>query len=95
MVTGTRTQTEAMDVPADVKVVGPDRLRRPGTKGATETLTDISGVKLNPRQDNAIFTDLEVRGLTGNATSGGNVLVMLDGIPQRRLSGAVYLGALP
>ncbi|MBI5536102.1 MAG: TonB-dependent receptor [Deltaproteobacteria bacterium] len=95
VVTGTRAPTEAIDVPADVKIVGPERLRRPGSKGAPAALTEISGVKLNPRQENAIFTDLEVRGLTGNATSGGNVLVLLDGIPQRRLSGAAYLGALP
>lgn len=95
VVTGTRVQTEAVDVPADVKVVGQETLQRPGVKGATAALTGISGVKLNPRQDNATFTDFELRGLTGNATSGGNVLVLLDGIPQRRLSGAAYLGALP
>lgn len=95
VVTGTRAQTEAVDVPADVKVVGAETLQRPGTKGAPAALQGISGVKLNPRQDNATFTDLELRGLTGNATSGGNLLVLLDGIPQRRLSGAAYLGALP
>jgi iron complex outermembrane recepter protein len=96
VVTGTRLETDAINVPADVKVVRRDRLQRPGTKSAPAALNDVSGVKLNPRQENAAFTDFEVRGLTGNSTSGGNVLVMLDGIPQRRLSfGGPYMGALP
>ncbi len=96
VVTGTRVETERMNVPADVQVVGEDRLKRPGTKSALNALSGVSGVKMNPRQEAATFTDIEVRGLTSNSTSGGNVLIMLDGIPQRRLSfGGPYMGALP
>lgn len=96
VVTGTRVRTGSLVVPYDVRVVGEDLLRRPGLKSASEALDQVSGAKLNPRQENAIFSDIEVRGLAGNATSGSNVLVLLDGVPQRRLSfGGPYLGALP
>lgn len=96
IVTGTNIETQNQDVPADVRVVDEARLNRPGLKSALEALNEVSGVKLNPRQENALFSDVELRGLTGNATSGGNVLILLDGVPQRRLSfGGPYLGALP
>jgi len=95
-VTGTRVETKTINQPADVRVVQEERLKRPGTKSAPQALSDVSGVKMNPRQEAATFTDLEVRGLSSNTTSGGNVLILLDGIPQRRLSfGGPYMGALP
>lgn len=96
VVTGTRVETRNLKVPADIKVIGKERLQRPGTKNVLNALSEIAGVKINPRQENATFTDIEIRGLASNPTSGGNVLFLLDGIPQRRLSfGGPYMGALP
>ncbi len=95
-VTGSRVKTDARNLPADIKTVNQERLRRPGTKSALTALSEIPGVKMNPRQENSIFNDFEIRGLSGNSTSGGNALMLLDGIPQRRLSfGGPYYGALP
>jgi outer membrane receptor for ferrienterochelin and colicin len=95
-VTGSRVATDNQDLPADVKVTSRARIHLPTMRSAPSALSDVSGVKLNPRQDNATFSDIEVRGLAGNATSGGNVLILLDGIPQRRLSfGGPYMGVLP
>ncbi|HPQ70039.1 MAG TPA: TonB-dependent receptor [bacterium] len=96
VVTGTRVEEDPQNIPADVSVIDQHRLQRPGVKSSLDALTDIAGVKANPRQDHAIFNDIEVRGLAANATSGGNLLIILDGIPQRRLSfGGPYLGGLP
>ncbi len=97
VVTGTREETEVVKVPADVSVITEEDLRVPGIKGYQDALRDVPGVKINARQNGDIATPgLEVRGLESNPTSGGNVLILLDGIPQRRLSfGGPYVGGLP
>jgi len=97
VVTGTRQQAAVNHVPADVSVITAEDLRLPGIIGYQEALRDVPGVKINARQSGDIATPgVEVRGLESNPTSGGNVLVLLDGIPQRRLSfGGPYVGALP
>lgn len=94
--TGSRMRTAIVDSPADVRTIDEERLSMPGTNTVFDAATDISGVSLNLRQEGTGFADMEVRGLTGNATSGGHTLVLIDGIPQRRLSfGGPYMGALP
>lgn len=97
VVTGTREETEVSKVPADVSVITEEELRKPGVNGYQEALRPVAGVKINSRQEGDIsIPGIEVRGLDSNPTSGANTLVLLDGIPQRRLSFAgPYVGALP
>ena len=96
VVTGTRSRASRFDSPADVTVLGGDALSQPGHKSFREPLTTVGGVRANARGEHPTFSGLEMRGLSTNNTSGGNVLILLDGIPQRRLSfGGPYMGALP
>lgn len=97
VVTATRVESEVATVPADATVADAERLDRTDRGMFTEALSDVPGVKLTARQprDPAI-TGIEVRGMGTNQVSGNNVTILLDGIPQRRLSyGGPYLGALP
>lgn len=94
--TASRVATAVRNVPASVTTVDRERLGRPGTKSAVSALSDTAGIAFHGRQENATFFGLEIRGLSTNSTSGSNLLVLLDGIPQRRLSfGGPYIGALP
>lgn len=96
VVTGTRVRTTPFDSAADVEVITGDRAHPTGGKSFRDALVGVTGVRLNARGEDPTFSDLEVRGLNTNATSGANVLILLDGIPQRRLSfGGPYMGALP
>ena len=97
VVTANRTPTPAQSVPAAVTVIPDERLHRPGAANIKDGLTAVPGIKLSTRQDQDVATTgLELRGLGTNATSGTNALVLLDGIPQRRLSfGGPYLGVMP
>lgn len=96
VVTGTRIESDPQDLPADVTIIDQKRLRQPGMKNAFDALIDVPGVSVNPRQDNGVLNSVDVRGLRTDLTSGGSLLILLDGIPQRRLSfGGPYMGALP
>lgn len=96
VVTGTRVRTAPFDTAADVEVISGERVHPTGGKSFRDSLTGVTGVKLNNRGEDPTFSGLEVRGLSTNATSGANVLVLLDGFPQRRLSfGGPYMGSLP
>ncbi len=98
VVTGTPQAMELNRMPADVTVIHEEQLRQPGINGYQDALRrEVPGVKISPRQEGDIATPgLEVRGLDSNPTSGGNVLILLDGVPQRRLSfGGPYAGGLP
>ena len=96
VVTGTRVRTAPFDTAADVEVIVGDRVHPTGGKSFRESLTGVTGIKLNNRGEDPTFSGLEVRGLSTNATSGANVLILLDGFPQRRLSfGGPYMGSLP
>lgn len=96
VVTASKTKTSAIDTPADVEVIKDERIHEPGKKNALEALNDSPGFEFNPRQDNGVFDHFQVRGLYSNSTSGGTMLIMVDGIPQRRLSfGGPYTGGLP
>ena len=96
IVTGTRIETDPVDVPADVSIVDQQRLHQPGVKNSMDALIDIPGISVNPRQDNGVLNSVDVRGLRTDLTSGGSLLILIDGIPQRRLSfGGPYMGALP
>jgi iron complex outermembrane recepter protein len=96
VVTASRVETEVRNLPASVTRIGRRRLQRPGTKSAVSALSDTAGIAFHGRQENATFFGLEIRGLSTNSTSGGNLLILLDGIPQRRLSfSGPYIGALP
>lgn len=96
VVTATRVGAPAFDTAADVTSIPASVIGRPGTKNFREALSFIPGVRIESRQENTIFSELELRGLNSNWTSGGNVLILLDGVPQRRLSfGGPYMGALP
>ncbi len=95
-VTASRVETSRLDIPADVTAFSREDVHKPGAQSFRDALKRTPGVKLNTRQNNAIFSGLEVRGLSTNSTSGGNTLILLDGIPQRRLSfGGPYMGGLP
>jgi outer membrane receptor protein involved in Fe transport len=95
-VTATRVATRAVDLPADNLTVFTQDFTA-WSRNAVDALAAAPGIKVNTRQaDHLYVMGLEVRGLTANETSGNNVLVLLDGIPQRRLSyGGPYSGALP
>jgi iron complex outermembrane receptor protein len=97
VVTGSREKTAVKQVPVDVSVITEADLRKPGVNGYQEAARIVPGVKINARQEGDIGTSgIEVRGLDSNPTSGNNVLILLDGIPQRRLSfGGPYVGGLP
>ncbi len=97
VVTATRVGVASYRVPADVTVIPVDPLRKPGVANYQQALSGASSVKLTPRQENEMAVPgIEVRGLGSNPMSGGNVLILLDGIPQRRLSfGGPYVGSLP
>ncbi len=96
VITGTRMESRIQDLPVDVTVIDQKRLRQPGMKNAFDALIDVAGVSINPRQDDGVLNSLDVRGLRSDLTSGGSVLILLDGIPQRRLSfGGPYMGAIP
>ena len=96
VVTGTRIESDPQNLPADVTIIDQKRLQQPGVKNSMDALIDIPGVLVNPRQNNGSFGSIDVRGLRHEFTSGGNVLILLDGIPLRNLSwGGAYLGTLP
>ncbi|MGD9127941.1 MAG: TonB-dependent receptor [Planctomycetia bacterium] len=96
VVTGTRIKSDPQNLPADVTIIDKKRLQQPGVKNSMDALVDIPGVSVTPRQNNGAFGSLDVRGLRFEHTSGGNVLILLDGIPQRNLNfGGPYLGTLP
>ncbi len=96
VVTGTRIESDPQNVPADVTIIDQTRLQQPGVKNSMDALIDIPGVLVNPRQNNGSFGSIDVRGLRHEFTSGGNILILLDGIPLRNLSwGGAYLGTLP
>lgn len=97
VVTASREATEILKTPASVVVFEEVDLRKPGNKILLEPLNPVPGVKINQRQNNGIFGGgIDLRGLSTNATSGGNVLILVDGVPQRRLSfGGPYFGAVP
>ncbi len=96
VITGSRVETTPLDAASDVRVIDTERLERPGTQSIFDAATDVSGISLNVRQAGSGFGDVEVRGLSTNATSGGHALILIDGIPQRRLSfGGPYIGGLP
>jgi iron complex outermembrane recepter protein len=96
IVSVSKIETRDLSVPAIVFVKTLTDLQKPGEKNYFDLLSKEPGIKINARRDNATQNDIDIRGLSGNATSGTNLLIMLDGIPQRRLSyGGPYLGALP
>lgn len=97
VVTASRREMLLRELPASAVVVREPSSAKPAAKNFLDLFADEPGVKVNRRQDNGIFgAGLEIRGLNTNAVSGGNVLVLLDGIPQRRLSfGGPYMGAIP
>ncbi len=96
VVTGTRIESDPQDLPADVSVIDQTRMRQPGVKNSFDALVEQPGVSVNPRQENGVLNSVDVRGLRTDFTSGGSLLVMIDGIPQRRLSfGGPYMGGIP
>lgn len=96
-VTANREATELILTPAAVVALEEVDLRKSANKNLLDPLTTVPGIKINQRQNNGMFGgDIDLRGLSTNATSGGNVLILVDGVPQRRLSfGGPYLGAVP
>ena len=96
-VTTNREATEILKTPASVVALEEVDLRKPENKNLLDPLVTVPGVKINQRQNNGMFGgDIDLRGLSTNATSGGNVLILVDGVPQRRLSfGGPYMGAIP
>lgn len=97
VVTATRNAIPVFDAPASVITADEVELDRFGGFTFQEALARDASVEFSNRQALGLFpAGLEVRGLSTNNTSGGNVLFLLDGIPQRRMSfGGPYLGALP
>ena len=97
VITASRKETRQRDLPASSIVIDQPHLRRPDAKNFLDVLSDQPGIKVTSRQDGGIFgAGIEVRGFNTNSMSGGNVLILLDGIPQRRLSfGGPYMGAIP
>jgi outer membrane cobalamin receptor len=97
VVTASRSVEDPDNVPADLKVFSESEIQIPQNKNVLDALAIAPGIKINNRQNNGIFGGgVDVHGLQTNATSGGNLLFMLDGVPQRRLSfGGPYFGALP
>ncbi len=97
VVTANRTEVELQDTPAVATVFNEEQIKKPGNKNFLDPLKSIPGIKINARQNNGIFGGgIDIRGMSTNATSGGNVKILLDGIPQHRLSlGGPYMGAIP
>ena len=97
IVTASRYEVLMRELPASAIVLDQPRLKRPDAKNFLDALSDQPGIKVTSRQDGGIFgAGIEVRGFNTNSMSGGNVLILLDGIPQRRLSfGGPYMGAIP
>lgn len=97
VVTASRYEVLMRELPASAVVLDQPRLKRPDAKNFLDVLSDQPGIKVTSRQDGGIFgAGIEVRGFNTNSMSGGNVLILLDGIPQRRLSfGGPYMGAIP
>ncbi|MEI8122727.1 MAG: TonB-dependent receptor [bacterium] len=95
-VTATRVATPVVELPADVTTLSRARFA-PYTRNIIDALAPVPGIKLNSRQDDHLFlSGMEIRGFTANDTSGNNALILLDGIPQHRLSfGGAYAGGLP
>lgn len=95
VVTASRVNSHVLDLPVSVSVVTRKDFA-PQTNFVVDALAPVVGVRIDGRPSENLLTGFEVRGLTTNDTSGANVLIMLDGIPQRRLSyGGPYLGTLP
>ncbi len=95
VVTASRVEAATIDIPAPVTVIRREDFA-PQTKFAVDALDMVPGVRVNNRPGETLLAGFEIRGLTTNDTSGSNVLVLLDGIPQRRLSfGGPYMGGLP
>lgn len=95
VVTASRLPSNASDVPADVTVIGRDQVD-PHDSSVIQSLSHVAGVRVDDRPSDSLFGGFELRGFGTNDTSGSNALILLDGIPQRRLSfGGPYLGMLP
>jgi iron complex outermembrane receptor protein len=95
VVTASRVETSLLDLPASAVVLTPADFG-PQTNFVTDALSPVVGIRTDNRPGENLFSGFEIRGLSSNDTSGANVLIMLDGIPQRRLSyGGPYLGTLP
>lgn len=97
VVTASRSAVDPENVPADLTVFSEPDIQKPQNKNILDALTTTPGIKINNRQNNGIFGGgVDIHGLQTNATSGGNLLFILDGVPQRRLSfGGPYFGSLP
>ncbi len=95
IITVNRQEVSLMDTPA--VAVSLEQPQDESAKTFLDALATVPGVKINERQNNGIFGGgIDIRGFSTNATSGGNVKILLDGVPQHRLSfGGPYFGALP
>jgi len=95
VITASRVGTEIIDLPSSAVVIDRGDIA-PQTNFVVDALSPVVGIRTDNRPGETLLSGFEVRGLSTNDTSGTNVLVMLDGIPQRRLSyGGPYFGTLP
>ena len=95
VVTASRVESDVMDLPLSAIVLRQEDFA-PQTRFAVDALSSVVGIRVDNRPGETLFSGFEIRGLSTNDTSGTNALIMLDGIPQRRLSfGGPYLGTLP
>lgn len=95
VVTASRVGSEVINLPVSALVLRPDEMA-PQTNFVVDALNPVVGIRVDGRPAENLFGGFEIRGLGTNDTSGTNALIMLDGIPQRRLSfGGPYLGTLP
>lgn len=94
VVTATKSEQEATDVPASVTLVDQETLTQKGVLMASQELVGVPGVFFR-RQDAAdTFMSVNIRGLTGNH-GNDTFLALLDGIPFVSAHEEVLLGEIP
>lgn len=83
VVTATRTDRRALDVPASVEVIDARRLREGQPQvNLSETLPALPGVVANNRQNYAQDLQISIRGFGARSTFGvRGIRVLVDGIP--------------
>jgi iron complex outermembrane receptor protein len=83
VVTATRVERRAADVPASIDVVGPGRIHEGQLQvNLSETLPALAGVVANNRQNYAQDLQVSIRGFGARATFGVRGLrVIVDGVP--------------
>jgi iron complex outermembrane receptor protein len=94
VVTATKQEKEATDVPASVSLITSEILAEKGITMASQELVGVPGVFFR-RQDAAdTFMSINIRGLTGNH-GNDTFLALLDGIPFVSAHEEVLLGEIP